>query len=73
MLMKKTSLFALTILVATYSAGAPSIPELRMTPMEITSGDKGDSQIGSSKLAGGFGSCEIARAALTSAHRMRSP
>ena len=50
--MKKTSLFALTILVATCSATAPSIPELRMTPTEITSGDKGESQIGSSKLAG---------------------
>ena len=50
--MKQILLFALTILVATCSATAPSIPELRMTPTEITSGDKGDSQIGSSKLAG---------------------
>ena len=48
--MKK--LFALAILGATCSATAPSIPELRMTPTEITSGDQGDSQIGSSKLAG---------------------
>jgi len=50
--MKKTSLFALTILAATCSATAPSIPELRMTPAEIMSGDPGESQIGSSKLAG---------------------
>jgi quercetin dioxygenase-like cupin family protein len=50
--MNKISFLALTILVATCAATAPSIPELRMTPTEITSGDKGDSQIGSSKLAG---------------------
>src|ERR1700691_4983729 len=50
--MKKTSLFALTILAATCSATAPSIAELRMTPTEIMSGDQGESQIGSSKLAG---------------------
>ena len=50
--MKKVSLFTLTILIATSSATAPSIPELRMTPTEITSGDKRKSQIGSSKLAG---------------------
>jgi hypothetical protein len=50
--MKKILLFALSILVATCSATAPSIPELRMTPTEIKSGDKGESQIGSSKLAG---------------------
>src|ERR1700747_2676433 len=50
--MKKILIFALTILVATCSATAPSIPELRMTPTEIKSGDKGESQIGSSKLAG---------------------
>jgi quercetin dioxygenase-like cupin family protein len=50
--MKKISLFALTILVATCSAARPSVPELRKTPTEIASGDKGDSQIGSSKLAG---------------------
>ncbi len=50
--MKKNALFVLTILVATCSAHAPSIPELRLTPGEIVSGDKGESQIGSSKLAG---------------------
>ena len=48
----KKSLFALVILVGTGRAVAPSIPELRMTPVEIMSGDKGESQIGSSKLAG---------------------
>ena len=42
----------LRFLIATCNATAPSIPELRMTPTEIMSGDKGDSQIGSSKLAG---------------------
>src|SRR5438045_3543614 len=50
--MKKSWLYAITILVATCSATEPSTPQLRMTPTEITSGDKGDSQIGSSKLAG---------------------
>ena len=50
--MNKISLFALTILVTTCSAAAPAIPELRMTPTEITGGDQGESQIGSSKLAG---------------------
>ena len=49
---KKISLFALTICVAICSAIAQSIPELRMTPAEIATGDKGESQIGSSKLAG---------------------
>jgi quercetin dioxygenase-like cupin family protein len=50
--MKKIVLVGLTILATTCRATAPSIPELRMTPTEITSGDKGESQIGSSKLAG---------------------
>jgi hypothetical protein len=50
--MKRSWLLAVAILGAVCSATAPSIPELRMTPAEITSGDKGDSQIGSSKLAG---------------------
>lgn len=50
--MKKISLFALTTLVVTCSATTPSIPELRMTPTEIKSGEKSESQIGSSKLAG---------------------
>ena len=34
------------------SGATPSIPDMRMTPTEVMSGDKGDSQIGSSKLAG---------------------
>jgi len=50
--MKKGCVCAFTILVATCSATAPSIPELRMTPTEIARGDKGERQIGSSKLAG---------------------
>jgi quercetin dioxygenase-like cupin family protein len=50
--MKKIPFFVFAIFVTTCSATAPSIPELRMTPTEVTSGDKGDSQIGSSKLAG---------------------
>ena len=50
--MKKGWGCAFTVLIATCSATAPSIPQLRMTPTEITSGDKGESQIGSSKLAG---------------------
>lgn len=49
----KTSLFlSLAILAVSSSATAPSFPELRMSPAEIMTGDKGDSQIGSSKLAG---------------------
>ena len=50
--MKKILLVGLMTLVTICSATAPSLPELRMTPTEITSGDKGESQIGSSKLAG---------------------
>jgi quercetin dioxygenase-like cupin family protein len=50
--MKRISMFTLIVLVATCNATAPSIPELRMTPTEIMGGDPGDSQIGSSKLAG---------------------
>ena len=50
--MKKGWGCAFTVLVATCSATAPSIPQLRMTPTEITSGGKGESQFGSSKLAG---------------------
>jgi hypothetical protein len=50
--MKRISLLVLTTFAAICGAAAPTIPELRMTPAEITSGDKGESQIGSSKLAG---------------------
>ena len=44
--MKRISFFALTILIATCTATAPSISELRMTPTEITRGDKGKSRSG---------------------------
>ena len=50
--MKRLLGFMLTILSVAYSATAPSVPGIRMTPTEVMSGDKGDSQIGSSKLAG---------------------
>ena len=44
--------FTLTVLVVSSSATAPSFPQVRMTPQEIVNGDQGNSQIGSSKLAG---------------------
>ena len=50
--MKKLLCFALAIGGATFSSTTPSIPEIRMTPAEVMSGDRGASQIGSSKLAG---------------------
>ena len=50
--MKNVLWLALAALVATCSVTAPTVPQLRMTPTEITSGDRGESQIGSSKLAG---------------------
>ena len=50
--MKRLLGFALAILSGSSSAIAPSIPEIRLTPTEAVSGDQGDSQIGSSKLAG---------------------
>ncbi|MBV9181520.1 MAG: hypothetical protein JO356_09410 [Acidobacteria bacterium] len=50
--MKNVLLLALTALVATCSATAPTVPQLRLTPTEILNGDKGESQIGSSKLVG---------------------
>ena len=50
--MKRRLLLGLVVLAASSSATAPLIPQLRMTPSEIVSGDQGDSQIGSSKLAG---------------------
>lgn len=45
-------LFLGLVLAVSSSASAPSIPEMCMTPAEIVNGDQGDSQIGSSKLAG---------------------
>lgn len=51
--MKRTISFLCLALAAVSSgASAPSIPQMRMTPAEIMSGDQGDSQVGSSKLAG---------------------
>jgi uncharacterized RmlC-like cupin family protein len=50
--MKRILFLALAILAVRSSATAPSFPQVRMTPQEIVSGDQGDSQIGSSKLAG---------------------
>lgn len=50
--MKNLLFLALAVLAISSSATAPSIPQMRMVPDEIVSGDRGDSQIGSSKLTG---------------------
>ncbi len=50
--MKKALLLAITLLAVRSNASAPTIPQMRMTPSEIVNGDQGESQIGSSKLAG---------------------
>lgn len=50
--MKRILFLGLAALAVSSSATAPSIPQICMTPAEIVSGDQGDSQIGSSKLAG---------------------
>jgi quercetin dioxygenase-like cupin family protein len=50
--MNRILLLALVVLAVNSSATAPSFPQMRMTPSEIESGDHGDSQIGSSKVAG---------------------
>jgi hypothetical protein len=50
--MTRTVALGLALLAASSSATAPSISQLRLTPQEIVTGDQGDSQIGSSKLAG---------------------
>jgi quercetin dioxygenase-like cupin family protein len=50
--MKRILLLALSVLAVNSSATAPSFPQMRMTPSEIENGDHGDSQIGSSKVAG---------------------
>lgn len=44
--------FSLIFLLAAYAAPTSSLPRMRMTPEEISGGGAGDSQIGSSKLAG---------------------
>jgi hypothetical protein len=49
---KRLLCFTFAILSVGSGATAPSVPEIRLTPTEVMSGDKGDSQIGSSKLAG---------------------
>jgi quercetin dioxygenase-like cupin family protein len=50
--MKSILLLALAVFAVNSSATAPSFPPMRMTPSEIENGDHGDSQIGSSKVAG---------------------
>ena len=50
--MTRIALLGLAFLAVTSSVTAPSIPQMRMTPPAIDSGHQGDSQIGSSKLAG---------------------
>ena len=50
--MKRLFFLGLVVLAVSSSATAPLIGQMRMTPSEIVSGDQGDSQIGSSKLAG---------------------
>ena len=47
--MKRMLLLALAVLAVRSSATAPLFPQMRMTPQEIVSGNRGDSQIGSSK------------------------
>jgi len=50
--MMRILVLALAVLAVNSSAAAPSFPPMRMTPSEIENGDHGDSQIGSSKVAG---------------------
>jgi quercetin dioxygenase-like cupin family protein len=47
------------------TATGPGIPEMRMTATEVMSSDKGDSQIGSSKLAGGHTKVLVGNPAVT--------
>src|ERR1022692_248534 len=61
------------------AAAAPAIPEVRMTSTKVMNGDKGDSQIGSSKIAGRiFGGLPVRRSkvsvcpSLTRDFRLRS-
>src|SRR5262245_22617188 len=49
--MKVLSLPIVALALAT-SASAPAVPQVRMTPLEVMSSDKGSGQVGSSKLAG---------------------
>ena len=50
--MKKLILLSVAVLAIYSSAAAPSISQMRFAPDDILKGDQGDSQIGSSKLAG---------------------
>ena len=50
--MRRQMWLALIFLVAASAATTSSLPEMRMTPAEVSSGEVGDSRIGSSKLAG---------------------
>ncbi len=50
--MRRQMWLAVIFLVAASAATTSSLPEMRMTPAEVLSGEVGDSQIGSSKLAG---------------------
>jgi quercetin dioxygenase-like cupin family protein len=50
--MWKRMLFVLIFFAGTSAAVAPHLPEMRMTPAEVMTGGSGDSQIGSSELAG---------------------
>jgi quercetin dioxygenase-like cupin family protein len=50
--MRKQILFAITFLVGTTAAVGPSLPEMRMTPAEITASTLDNNQIGSSGVPG---------------------
>src|SRR5437667_11090117 len=50
--MRRQIWLPLIFLVAASAATPSSLPEMRMTPAEVLSGGVGDSQIGSSKIAG---------------------
>jgi quercetin dioxygenase-like cupin family protein len=50
--MFKRTVFAICFVAAACAATTSSLPQMRMTPSEIASGGFGESQIGSSKVAG---------------------
>ena len=50
--MRRRMWFALIFLVTPSASTTSSLPKMRMTPTEVLGGEVGDSQIGSSKLAG---------------------
>lgn len=53
-MLKRTKFFVVTMMMAAVSSAAPSssMPELRMTPAELSVVPKDNNQIGSSKLSG---------------------